>query len=52
VEVKKYQVRVNDVVREYEEGTTFETISTLLFRPPLRSIYPIGIDSIRESMTC
>ena len=27
MEVKKYQVRVNDVVREYEEGTTFETIA-------------------------
>jgi uridine kinase len=27
VEVKKYQVCVNDVVREYEEGTTFEAIA-------------------------
>jgi len=27
VEVKKYQVRVKDIVREYEEGTTFETIA-------------------------
>lgn len=27
MEVKKYQVRVNDIVREYEEGTTFETIA-------------------------
>ena len=27
MEVKKYQVRVNEVVREYEEGTTFETIA-------------------------
>ena len=27
MEVRKYQVRVNDVVREYEEGTTFETIA-------------------------
>lgn len=25
--VKKYQVRVNDIVREYEEGTTFEDIA-------------------------
>ena len=27
MEVKKYQVRVNDIVREYEEGTNFETIA-------------------------
>ena len=27
MEVKKYQVCVNDVVREYEEGTTFEAIA-------------------------
>ncbi|MBP3461962.1 MAG: nucleoside kinase, partial [Tyzzerella sp.] len=27
MEVKQYQVRVNDIVREYEEGTTFETIA-------------------------
>jgi len=27
VEVKKYQVRVKDIVREYDEGTTFETIA-------------------------
>ena len=27
MEVKKYQVRVNDIVREYEEGTSFEIIA-------------------------
>ena len=27
MEVKKYQVRANDIVREYEEGTPFETIA-------------------------
>ena len=27
MEVKKYQVRVKDIVREYDEGTTFERIA-------------------------
>ncbi len=27
MKVRKYQVHVNDIVREYEEGTTFETIA-------------------------
>ncbi len=27
MEGKKYQVKVNDIVREYKEGTTFETIA-------------------------